>query len=116
MSDFFETNLKQRKQNSLYREIFMLKGVDFTSNDYLNLSSHLEIRKKMLKALEKDLDLSSKASRLLGGTSSWHSRAEEGFKGVYKSPGGFEFFLWLSSQPWPYSSPCTREDNFFLMN
>ena len=91
MSDFFETNLKQRKQNSLYREIFMLKGVDFTSNDYLNLSSHLEIRKKMLKALEKDLDLSSKASRLLGGTSSWHSRAEEVLKGFINRPAVLSF-------------------------
>lgn len=78
MSDFFKRNLEQRKQNHLYREIHQsLEGLDFTSNDYLKLSSHPVIRQKMIEALKTDFPLSSKASRLLGGTSSWHIQAEK---------------------------------------
>lgn len=91
MVDFFRNNLEQRKQNSLYREIFIPKGVDFTSNDYLNLSSHPTIRKKMLSALEQGLELSSKASRLLGGTSSWHVMAEETLKKFVNQPAVLSF-------------------------
>ena len=91
MVDFFENNLKQRKQNNLYREIFLPKGVDFTSNDYLNLSEHPEIRKTMLSALEQGLALSSKASRLLGGTNPWHIKAEKALKKFIKRPAVLSF-------------------------
>ena len=91
MSDFFRENLEQRKQNSLYREISMSEGVDFTSNDYLGLSSHPEVRKKMIQALETGVELSSKASRLLGGTSLWHVKAEESLKQFVNRPAVLSF-------------------------
>lgn len=91
MLNFFENNLKQRKQNKLYREMPLPTGVDFTSNDYLNLSSHPIIRKKMILALENNLDLSSKASRLLGGTSPWHIKAEEALRGFISRSGVLSF-------------------------
>ena len=93
MFNFFEKNLEQKKQNNLYREVDsqLLKGVDFTSNDYLNLSSHPEIRKAVIEALEGGLALSSKASRLLGGTSSWHIKAEEALKQWIHRPAVLSF-------------------------
>ncbi len=91
MFDFFENDLKQKKQNNLYRELHLPQGVDFTSNDYLGLSAHPEIRKKMILALEEGLALSSKASRLLGGASFWHSQAEEALKEFVSRPAVLSF-------------------------
>ena len=101
MFDLFKENLEQRKKNNLYREIISIKGLDFTSNDYLSLSSHPEIRKNMMEELEKGLDLSSKASRLLGGTSLQHIKAEQvleqfiGRSGVLSFSSGYQANLGL---------------------
>ena len=91
MSNFFKTNLEQKKQELLYREILTLEGVDFTSNDYLNLSSHPEIRNNMIQALKRGLALSSKASRLLGGNSLWHTKAEEALQLFVNRPAVLSF-------------------------
>ena len=91
MYDFFKNNLEQKKQNSLYREIFIPKGIDFTSNDYLNLSSHPTVREKMISALEQGVELSSKASRLLGGASLWHTMAEDALKKFINQPAVLSF-------------------------
>ena len=91
MFDFFEENLKKRKDKKLYRECSKLESLDFTSNDYLGLSSHPLIRKKIIKALEEGLDLSSKASGLLGGTSPWHIKAEEALQVFIKRPAVLSF-------------------------
>ena len=91
MFDFFETDLKQKKQNHLYRKISLSKGMDFTSNDYLSLSSHSEVRKKMIQALKEGLVLSAKASRLLGGASPWHIEAEKVLKEFVNRPAVLSF-------------------------
>ena len=70
---------------------FMSKGLDFTSNDYLNLSSHPEVRRQMILALKQNVDLSSKASRLLGGTSSWHIKTEEALQQFVNRPAVLSF-------------------------
>ena len=91
MFDFFEKNLKQRKEQKLYRENSALEYPDFTSNDYLGLSRHPFIRRNMIKALEEGLVLSAKASPLLGGTSPWHIQAEEALKAFIKRPAVLSF-------------------------
>lgn len=91
MFDFFENNLKRRKRHKLYRENSTLQSIDLTSNDYLGLSSHPSIRKQMITALEEGLALSSKASRLLGGTSAWHLKAEEALKTFINRPAVLSF-------------------------
>lgn len=91
MFDSFERSLKQRKKNNLYRETSVSEGVDFTSNDYLGLSSHPVIREDIIQALKEEVSLSSKASRLLGGTSPWHIEAEEALKGFVKRPAVLSF-------------------------
>ena len=77
MFNFFKQDLEERKQKNIYRQTSQLEGLDFTSNDYLNLSLHPQIRKKMVEALENNIDLSSKASRLLSGTTNWHEETEK---------------------------------------
>ena len=83
----FEQDLKERKQNHLYRVPTEPEGIDFTSNDYLNLSSSQEIREKMIEALKQNTPLSSKASRLLSGTHPLHKQMEEELKKFTKREG-----------------------------
>ena len=80
MFESFEKALQERKIQDGYRTPVHPSGVDFISNDYLNLSSHPHIRKAMITALEEGIPLSSRASRLLSGTLSWHEKMEEHLK------------------------------------
>ena len=72
----FQKELSDIKQNQLYRSLTRFQGVDFISNDYLDFSSHPEIRKKLIESLQKGLPLASKSSRLLGGSTEWHENTE----------------------------------------
>ena len=91
MFEFFKENLEQKKRDNLYREIILPKGIDFVSNDYLSLSAHPEIQKTLISALDKGLALSSKASRLLGGTSLWHIQTEKALKLFINRPAVLSF-------------------------
>ena len=91
MFDLFRKNLEQRKKNNLYRKMALTEGLDFTSNDYLNLSSHPQIRKTMISDLERGLELSAKASRLLGGTNPHHIKAEQDLAQFLGRPGVLSF-------------------------
>ncbi|MCY4320866.1 MAG: aminotransferase class I/II-fold pyridoxal phosphate-dependent enzyme [Bdellovibrionaceae bacterium] len=84
MFEDFKNNLETRKKNKLYREIFKAQGLDFSSNDYLNLSSHSQIKSDLIQALEKGINVSAKASPLLGGLSDYHVKAEEELKKLIK--------------------------------
>lgn len=87
----FEKALQERKIHSRYRVPVQPSGVDFTSNDYLNLSSHPYIRKALVTALEEGIPLSSRASRLLSGTLSWHEEMEEKLKAFIGREGTLIF-------------------------
>ena len=96
MSDFFRKNLKEKKQLQLYRELKAPDGLDFCSNDYLNLSQSSFVRDKMARALKEGLALSGRASRLLGGGGPLYEQAEEslskwlGRAGVLSFVSGFQ--------------------------
>ena len=76
----FEEALQKKRAQDGYRIPSRPAGVDFVSNDYLNLSSHPYIRKALIAALKKGIPLSSRASRLLSGTLRWHEEMEEKLK------------------------------------
>ena len=84
MFEDFKSSLEDRKKNKIYREIPKRLGLDFSSNDYLNLSSHPQIKADLIQALKQGLDLSSKASALLGGASEFHAQAEQELKKFIK--------------------------------
>ena len=77
MFEDFKNNLETRKKSKLYRKSLKPQGLDFTSNDYLSLSSHPQIKQELIQALKSDIGLSAKASPLLGGTSDYHIQAEQ---------------------------------------
>ena len=67
MFEDLEKELKERKKQGLYREEPILKGWDFSSNDYLGLSRHSQIKTDLIAFLKTKDPLSSSASPLLGG-------------------------------------------------
>ena len=86
-----KNNLESRKKNKLYREIPKARGMDFSSNDYLSLSSHLQIKDDLIQTLKKGLSLSSKASPLLGGVSDYHAQAEQELQKFINRPAVLTF-------------------------
>lgn len=91
MFESFEKALQDRKIQNRYRIPLRPSGVDFVSNDYLNLSSHPDIRKALITALEEGIPLSGRASRLLSGTLDWHEEMDERLKKFISREGVLTF-------------------------
>ena len=87
----FEKALQEKKSQDGYRIPILPAGVDFVSNDYLNLSSHPHIREALITALKEGIPLSSGASRLLSGTLNWHEEMEEQLKTFIEREGILTF-------------------------
>jgi len=58
------SDLESRAQ---LRHLETAKGVDFSSNDYLGLSTNTEVKRAILKSVKSDVRLGSTGSRLLSG-------------------------------------------------
>ena len=92
--------LGERAESGLRRSLAVPSGVDFSSNDYLGLSSHPRIRKLLTRFLE-DGPLGAPASRLMRGNSPHFQTAEQRFarfKGAEAAllfPSGYQANLGL---------------------
>ena len=102
--EFFKAGLRERQEAGLFREALSLQkleGEDFYSNDYLNFSQCPELREDLIAWLslqatedgrrQKTPPLSSKASRLLGGTQALHEEAEEAVAHLIDRPSALAF-------------------------
>lgn len=100
---WFDNELKELKKNNLLRRLTCIEQsngsaisidgqtyINFSSNDYLNLSSHPVIVKTVMKAL-KEYGLGSGASRLLSGTCLPHVKLEERIANFKKTPAALVF-------------------------
>jgi len=77
MDDFLKNELLELKANSSYRQLKQASGLDFSSNDYLGLSTHPKIREAIEKALRDGVPVGSGGSRLLRGNHPMHIELEE---------------------------------------
>ena len=92
MFNDFQFDLDQKKKQALYREIpFSDSLLDFTSNDYLGLRNHPEIRKVLKEFLDEEIPLSSSASPLLGGWTRFHIEALQSFRDFSGRPSALVF-------------------------
>ncbi len=73
----FKDHLTYLKSQSLYRQLSLPHGIDLTSNDYLGMAAHPDLRAAAIKALEDGLDIGAAGSRLLRGHTPEHARLEE---------------------------------------
>ena len=92
-SDRFNAELARLSEAKLKRTLQPIRGIDFTSNDYLALGSSNIIRNSLQKKLKQGVPFGAGASRLLRGNHSEHTELEQ-FAANYF---GSEKALYLSS-------------------
>ncbi|RMZ80760.1 hypothetical protein DV738_g2648, partial [Chaetothyriales sp. CBS 135597] len=83
--------LNQRQQNSKLRSLKSspAQSVDFSSNDFLSLSSNAEFREDYLRALNaREFPLGSTGSRLLDGNSSFAENLERDIAAFHGAEAG----------------------------
>jgi 7-keto-8-aminopelargonate synthetase and related enzymes len=72
-----KADIERLKSESRYRSLRLPRGIDFTSNDYLGLSTHPALRQAVYDALAAGTAAGSAASRLLRGHHPEHVALEE---------------------------------------
>lgn len=103
----FQKTLTQLKSQSRYRTLNLPGGIDLTSNDYLGMAEHPELRSAAIKALQdNDFDIGAAGSRLLRGHKNAHEELEtyaaEQFragKALYFSSGFLANYALLTGLP-----------------
>jgi 8-amino-7-oxononanoate synthase len=68
--------LEQLKALGRYRSLTLPAGIDFSSNDYVGLSCHPELRRAAMEALEGGIEIGATGSRLLRGHRPAHEQLE----------------------------------------
>ena len=82
----FAPDLNQLKCIGRYRSLCRPKGIDFSSNDYLCLSTHPALQKAAIEALQNGIEIGSTGSRLLRGNNHAHEELEFFAAGYFKCP------------------------------
>ncbi len=102
----FSTKLDDLAKRNRLRALHKPLGIDFTSNDYLGLKNHPDLRRAAIEALEAGINIGSGGSRLLRGHTENHealeARAAEFFgaqKALYFSTGFQANMALLTSLP-----------------
>ncbi len=86
-----ENTLTELKEQNRYRSLNLPHGIDLTSNDYIGMAAHPNLRAAAIKALEGDLDIGAAGSRLLRGHTHQHAQLEE-FAADYFGAGKTLYF------------------------
>ncbi len=89
----FQEKLEQLKTRNRYRHLTLPDGLDLSSNDYLGLSAHPELRNVAIIALEAGLEIGAEGSRLLRG----HKKAHQDLEEFAAEFFGYERSLFLAS-------------------
>ena len=87
----FAKNLSDIKDQNRYRSLGLPCGVDLTSNDYLGMAAHPQLRDVAFKAMGGGLDVGAAGSRLLRGHTEAHADLED-FAAEQFGAGGALFF------------------------
>ncbi len=91
---FYEERLQKIKSKGRHRQLLRRQDIwDFTSHDYLALSSSTLLREKILSSLDSKIPIGSGGSRLLCGNYNQHLELEEEAADFF----GFEKMLYFGS-------------------
>jgi len=95
LDEKLKDKLDDRKKKSLFRQLttFPPGTVDFSSNDFLSLSTNPLLRAAFLDQLaaEPDLPIGSGGSRLLDGNSQYADEVESSIAEFHRAPAGLLF-------------------------
>ncbi|MFH1339517.1 MAG: 8-amino-7-oxononanoate synthase [Candidatus Omnitrophota bacterium] len=123
--DAIERFLQERRENNLFRELrpadFRREGaiyfagrrfLDFSSNDYLGLANHPELKQAAKDALE-ELGTGASASRLLSGDLEIHHRLEERIALFKEKESALAFNSGYQANVGIISALCKKDDAVF---
>lgn len=85
MQDFIQ-KLDDLKGKNRYRSLALPHGVDLTSNDYLGMAQHPDLRVAVIAALQGGMDIGAAGSRLLRGHTKVHADLEEYACSYFSAP------------------------------
>lgn len=123
--EFIDNELKRLKGEGLYRKLKLVKGeqgarvrlngrevINLSSNNYLGLASHPELKKASILAAEK-YGCGSGASRLICGNMELHEKLEEKIASFKRAESAVLFNSGYTANLGTISSICGREDIIF---
>ncbi|MBI5747962.1 MAG: 8-amino-7-oxononanoate synthase [Nitrospinae bacterium] len=123
--DFIDDELAELKREGLYRELKIIEGeqgnrvriggrevILLSSNNYLGLASHPEIKKAAVSAIEK-FGCGSGASRLISGSMELHKELEEKIASFKKTESAILFNSGYTANLGVLSSICGKGDVIF---
>ncbi len=87
----FVPELDRLKATGRYRVLNLPAGIDFSSNDYLGLSSHPALRQAAIDALADGIEIGATGSRLLRGHRTAHEELESFAAGYFECPAALFF-------------------------
>lgn len=87
----FQAKLQQLKELGRFRSLNLPQGIDFSSNDYLGMASHPELRRVAIEALEGGIDIGAGGSRLLRGHTDAHAELEAYAAEHFDAPAALYF-------------------------
>jgi len=73
----FQKPLQSLKDAGRFRSLILPMGIDLTSNDYLGMADHPQLKKFAINALEEGLNIGAAGSRLLRGHTNAHKSLED---------------------------------------
>jgi 8-amino-7-oxononanoate synthase len=89
---FVVESLEQLRCEGRFRSLSLNRElIDFSSNDYLGLSQHPQIKNALLEAIQKDIPLGATGSRLLSGNLDMHADVEEFLAKAFNSESALLF-------------------------
>ena len=123
--DFIDNEIARLKREGLYRELKIIEGgqgakvriggrevILLSSNNYLGLASHPEIKKAAISAIKK-YGCGSGASRLISGSMELHKELEEKIASFKKKESAILFNSGYTANLGVISSICGRGDVIF---
>ena len=108
--------LKYLDEQHLTRTLKLNCGRDFSSNDYLSLSSHPGIRKSLIQALKNNIPLSAGASRLIRGHTPFHKETEKLFAKWASRPSALFFSSGYMANMGLLSALCNTKNDIALFS
>ena len=109
-----EKILKELEQAGRYRRLSGATGIDFSSNDYLGLSTHPLLRAKAIEALENGLELGAAGSRLLRGNHPAHEALEAQAAQFFQSPRALFFANGFQANSALFTTLPSRHDTIIF--
>jgi 8-amino-7-oxononanoate synthase len=110
----FRTKLRELEAKNRYRILKRAEGIDLTSNDYIGLRSHPELRKSAIAALEGGIEIGAGGSRLLRGHTEQHAELEEFAASYFGAEAALYFATGFQANAAIFPTLCERGDTIIF--